>query len=141
MLSLIKQFITDNARRLEQQLSQFEQNVATELAALFDGMVAQPQQVRFTPQTSVDKTLTTRQIALCDLSTGNIAFALSAPADGKPGFLWIAKRATTNTVTVRPSGMANNAARLINGAASKAYGAGTVGLFAIYYDGANWWAS
>lgn len=140
MLSLIKQFITDNAKRLEEQLSRFEQNVATETLALFDGMVAQPKQVRFTPQTSAGATLTTRQIAVCEGTTGNIAFPLVAPSDGKPGFAWVIKRALPNTVTLRPSGMAAGASRTINGATSKVYAAATNGLFSVYYDGANWWA-
>jgi len=142
MLELIKQFITDNASRLGQQLSRFEQNVATETQALSDGKIDQPAQVRVNPNTSVDKSIiTTGQIALCDVTTGNVLLVLSAPSDGKPGFAWLLKRAAANTLTIKPSGMANNVARLVNNATSKFYGAGTVGLFLLYYDGANWWAA
>jgi hypothetical protein len=141
MFALIKQFITDNARTLGQQLSKFEQNVASALSALADGMIAQPTQVRFTPQTSPAQALTTNQIGLCDTTTGNVSFVLATPSDGKPGFAWILKRGAANAVTVKPSGIANSASRLINGATSKAYAAGAVGLFSVYYDGANWWAA
>ena len=141
MLRTVRQFITDNAQRLEQQLSEFEQNVANETRSLFDGMVQQPTQVRFTPLTKADQTFTTRQLAVCEVTTGSLILSLAAPIDGKPGFAWIVKRSTVNTVTIKPAGTAAGAARLINNTTSKAYGVGAVGLFALYYDGANWWAA
>lgn len=141
MLKLLKQFVTDNARRLEQQLSQFEQNVANETQALDAGKMAQPKQLVFTPGSPLTQTLTVGQIALCDTTTGGVTVVLAAPGDGKPGHAWVVRRSAPGVVTIKPSGLSGGIPRTINNATSRVLGAGSAGgPFILYFDGSNWWS-
>ncbi len=92
--------------------------------------------------TTIPPTLSTGLIALCETALGNLQLILSVPTDKSPGFAAFVKKRAANTVTLMPAGQSSpGIQRTINGAASKAYGAGTIGLFYLYFDGSDWWAA
>jgi hypothetical protein len=139
MLKQIHQFITENAGRLSSQLSAFESNVATETADIRATFLPNLTPLNFTSSSATAATLLPGQIGLCDSNLGNLTVTLSAPASLKPGWLAIVKRFAANNVTLVPSGLTKiSTARRINATTSKVYAA--VGVFWVYFDGADWWA-
>lgn len=141
----IGNFQTDNAERLSEQLDRFQANVVTETADIRKSFMPELQPVPFVGSTASPaiRSFTVGQIALCDTSLAAVNIALSPPADGAPGFAALVKRqATATAITLFPSGQsAPGIARTINGATSKAYTAAAAGLFWLFFDGVNWWAT
>jgi len=139
-------FNTEDPARLTQQLDQFQKNAdaeTTDIRKTFSPGL-QPLKLVATGATAtrILPTLSTGLIALCETALGSLQLILSPPVDGAPGFAAFVKKQTVNSITLMPAGQsAPGIQRTINSAATKAYGAGVIGLFYLYFDGSNWWAA
>jgi hypothetical protein len=137
-LKQIHNFNTDDTNRLQSQLSDFENNVATETKSIRESFIPSLEQ-RLTTGAAVTSTLLVGQMALCDTGAASVTVVLSAPPNQTPGWLAITKRAAANNVTLVPSGLnRNRVTRRINATTSLVRAA--VGVLWIYFDGSDWWA-
>jgi len=138
-LKKVGNFQTQSPDRLSEQLDRFQDAVDQETQDIRVACIPQLEQRPFLSTTPISATLLVGQMAMCDSSVGNVVVTLSVSAGRSPppGWLAIVKRFAANTVTVRPSGMAGPVARRVNATTSKVYAA--VGLFWLYFDGADWW--
>jgi hypothetical protein len=85
-LKLIRQFITDSAKRLSSQLSDLEGNIAQETADIRASYEPVPAPV-FVRQSG--GTYTTGQAVMADTRQGNVSIKVAAPASGRPGWLYV----------------------------------------------------
>ena len=141
----IGNFQTEDPTRLSEQLDRFQSNVAAETTNIRKSFTPALQPVQFLGRTTNQPilSLTTGQIALCDVSVAALIIPLMAPSDGAPGFAALVKKnAVATAITLIPAGQSiPGVARTINGAANKAYTTAAAGLFWLFFDGANWWAN
>jgi len=132
-LRKVRQFNTENPDRLSAQLSDFEDNVKVETDDIRGSFLPAFIVSDITNVTTTTRTYTVGQALRCNAKAGAINLNLAKPASEQDGLIALIVTNATSNVTVRPvSGL------LINNAATKVYSA--VGLFFIYYDGANFWA-
>lgn len=124
-LKLIRQFITDNAKRLSSQLSDFENNVQAETLNIRSTFVVAPVAVRVNAGGGI---YTTGQALLCDTSSAAFGVLVSAKKN-VPGFLVLINKGP-NAVTVRPLSGSIDQGSSISVASGNAL---------IYFDGADWW--
>jgi hypothetical protein len=128
MLRTIKQFITGDAKRLSSQLSDLENNVATETADIRTNYVQKaPQTARISKGGGV---YTTGQTLIADTSAAVFSINLAAPRDGQPGWLYVIIEAGPS-LTIRP----------VPPAKINALTVGTIAqvVAPLYFDGSNWW--
>ncbi len=130
-------FQTEDPKRLSEQLDRFQDAVDAETGDIRSAFIPNFKQISFLNTSPVSMTLLPGQLGFCDSSLGNVTVTLSAPTDRAPGILAIVKRFAANNVTALPSGSTGLIARRVNATTSKVYAA--VGLFFLYFDGADWW--
>jgi len=130
-------FDTRSPDRLSEQLDRLQANVDAETQSIRLSYMREPAPKVFNGSDPF-AAFGADQIAVVDTTTGNVSLGLTKPTG--PGFAALCKRVAANTVTLTPAGANGPAPVLINGAPSKTYAAGVVGLFWLFFDGLNWWA-
>lgn len=132
-------FNVEDPKRCSEQLDRFQDAVDQETSDIRASFLPSFEQISFLNTSPVSMTLLPGQLAFCDSSLGNVTVTLSPSKDRSPGLHAIVKRFAANNVTVRPSGSNGLVARRVNATTSRVYAA--IGLFFIYFDGSDWWAT
>jgi len=127
----VKQFVTENPRQLSTQLSQLEQNVATEADDIRATYDVTP--VPTSPVTRGGGVYTTGQALIADTNGGSFSVNLAAPVNGRPGRM-IVINLSANVLSLVP-----RAPALLN-LSTLAFPA-PGGITQLFFDGTNWWAA